>query len=132
MKHNMSNFKDIDDFKGSVGQFDYNRSTRMALPLLISTKINGIEFALVCDYLKELGYLNYPKPDVHLIEVFSQLGLSEPDQVAVFEAIVEMADVCKEIDADVIPYKIIWLIYYSRFYLDDILEGCRRDILYNT
>lgn len=126
----MANFKDADDFRGFVAQFDYNRPTRMALPLLISTKISGIGFALACDTLKELGYLSYPKPDVHLIEVFSQLGLSEEDPISVFEAIVEMADVCKEIDPEVTPYKIdkiIWLICSGRFYLDDISVGRHKD-----
>ena len=61
----MANFKDADDFR------EYNRPARMALPLLISTKISGIGFALACDTLKKLGYLSYPKPYVHLIEVFS-------------------------------------------------------------
>lgn len=92
----MSNFKDVDDFRDFVSQFDYNRPTRMALPLLISTKISGIGFALACDILKELGYLSYPKPDVHLIEVFSRLGLSLEDPISVFETIVEMAEVCKQ------------------------------------
>ena len=126
----MSNFKDVDDFRAFVAQFDYNLPTRMALPLLISTKIKGIGFALACDILKELGYLNYPKPDVHLIEVFSQLGLSEEDPISVFEAIVEMADVCKEIDPESSPYKldkIIWLICSGRFYLDDISVGRHKD-----
>jgi hypothetical protein len=36
------NFKDIEDFKSFVTQFDYNLPTRMALPLLISTKISGM------------------------------------------------------------------------------------------
>lgn len=122
----MSNFKNVDDFRAFVAQFDYNLPTRMALPLLISTKIKGIGFALACDTLKELGYLNYPKPDVHLIEVFSQIGLSEADPISVFEAIVAMADACKDIDADVTPYKIdkiIWLICSGKFYLDDISVG---------
>lgn len=126
----MSNFKDADDFRGFVAQFDYNRPTRMALPLLISTKISGIGFALACDTLKELGYLSYPKPDVHLIEVFSQLGLSEDDPISVFEAIVEMAEVCKEVDPESTPYKldkIIWLICSGRFYLDDISVGRHKD-----
>lgn len=126
----MSNFKDADDFRGFVAQFDYNRPTRMALPLLISTKISGIGFALACDTLKELGYLSYPKPDVHLIEVFSQLGLSEEDPISVFEAIVEMAEVCKEVDPESSPYKldkIIWLICSGRFYLDDISVGRHKD-----
>lgn len=126
----MSNFKDVDDFQIFVAQFDYNLPTRMALPLLLSTKIKGIGFALACDTLKELGYLNYPKPDVHLVEVFNQLELSEADPAAVFEAIVEMADVCKEIDPEVTPYKIdkiIWLICSGRFYLDDISVGRHKD-----
>ena len=57
----MSNFTDVDDFRSFVTQFDYNKPTRMALPLLISTKISGIGFALACDCLKELGFLSYPK-----------------------------------------------------------------------
>lgn len=126
----MSNFKDADDFRGFVAQFDYNRPTRMALPLLISTKISGIGFALACDTLKELGYLSYPKPDVHLTEVFSQLELSEADPISVFEAIVEMAEVCREVDPQSSPYKldkIIWLICSGKFYLDDISVGRHKD-----
>lgn len=130
----MSNFRDVDDFKGFVAQFDYNRTTRMALPLLISTKISGIGFALACDILKELGYLNYPKPDVHLIEVFSQLGLAEENPISVFEAIVEMAEVCKEVDPESSPYKldkIIWLICSGRFYLDDLSVGRHKEDFIN-
>ena len=77
-----------------------------------------------------MGYLNYPKPDVHLIEVFSQLGLSEGDPISVFETIVEMAEVCKEIDPDSSPYKldkIIWLICSGKFYLDNISVGRHKD-----
>jgi hypothetical protein len=89
---------------------------------------------LACDALKELGYLNYPKPDVHLIDVFSQLGLSESDTISVFEAIVEMADVCKEVDPESSPYKrdkMIWLICSGRFYLDDISVGRHKEDFIN-
>ena len=51
----VNEFTDVNDFENFVGRFDYNISTRMALPLLISTKISGIGFALACDLLKELG-----------------------------------------------------------------------------
>lgn len=123
-------FNDADDFRDFVKQFNYNKLTRMALPLLISTKISGIGFALACDCLKELGFLDYPKPDVHLIEVYSQLELSEKDPIAVFEAIVEMVDFCKEIDPKVTPYKIdkiMWLICSGKFYLDDISVGKHKE-----
>lgn len=81
----MCDFENVDDFKTFVNQFDYNLHTRMALPLLISTKISGIGFSLACDCLKELGYVNYPKPDVHLIDVFSGLGLSERNPISVVD-----------------------------------------------
>lgn len=119
----MSEFKNIEDFKSFLTQFDYNLLTRMAMPLLISTKISGMGFALACDCLKELGYTNYPKPDIHLIQVFVGAGLSSNNPISVFEAIVRMAEDCKEIDPEVTPYKIdkvIWLICSGRFYLDSI------------
>lgn len=119
----ISNFKDVNDFKYFVSLYDYNTITRLSLPLLISSKINGIGFSLACDFLKELGYLNYPKPDVHMIDIFTNLGLSQNNIISVFEAIIRMYEDCREIDNSVTPYKIdkiLWLISSGRFYLNDI------------
>ncbi|TJX13473.1 hypothetical protein E9840_09535 [Tissierella creatinini] len=130
----MCNFKDVNDFKNFVNLFDYNLPTRTALPLLISSKISGIGFALACDFLKELGYTNYPKPDVHLIQVFVEAGLSSKDPISVFEAIVRMSDDCKEIDPEVTPYKIdkiIWLICSGKFYIDEISVGSHKEEFIN-
>ena len=113
----LSEFSDAEDFRRFVSMFDYNVHSRMALPLLISQKIKGIGFALACDLLKELGFTNYPKPDVHLIDVFSALGLSSNDPGENFEAIVKMAEYCNET-----PYKvdkIFWLICSGRYYLEN-------------
>lgn len=113
----ISGFKDVDDFKTFVKLYDYNTTTRMSLPLLISTKISGIGFALACDLLKELGFTEYPKPDVHLMDVFSALRLSDNEQISNFEAIVKMAR-----DNNVTPYKVdkvFWLICSGRFYLEE-------------
>ncbi len=118
----ISDFSDVNDFVEFVSRFDYNISTRMALPLLISTKIRGVGFALACDTLKELGFTNYPKPDVHMMDVFSALGLSEHKPISTFEAIVRMSERGKTIDVEVSPYKvdkIFWLICSGRFYLED-------------
>lgn len=114
-------FKDVDDFKSFVNCFDYNVHTSMALPLLISEKISGIGFALACDLLKELGFSRYPKPDIHMKDVFVKLGLADDEPTAVFEAIVQMADLCKDVDEAVTPYKIdkiIWLICSGHFYME--------------
>jgi len=119
----MSDFTSIDDFKYFVKLFDYNLSTKIALPLLISTKISGMGFALACNCLKELGYTDYSKPDVHLIDIFYELGLSENKQIDVFEAIARMSDDCLEIDIKVTPYKIdkiMWLICSGRFYRHNV------------
>lgn len=119
----VSDFADKEDFDSFVELFNYNVTTRMALPLLISKKIRGIGFALSCDLLKELGYINYPKPDVHLMDVFSALKLSENEPISTFEAIVRMADECKTLtnDSSITPYKVdktIWLICSGKFYLE--------------
>ncbi|WP_026658195.1 hypothetical protein [Butyrivibrio sp. AC2005] len=116
-------FKNPDDFEKFVNLFGYNVHTSMALPLLISHKINGIGFALACDLLKELGFTRYPKPDVHLMDVFSSFGLSEHEQISTFEAIVRMANyVYEDGDKTVTPYKvdkIFWLICSGKFYMED-------------
>ena len=125
----ISNFSNVGDFVAFVSRFDYNISTRMALPLLISTKISGVGFALACDTLKELGFTNYPKPDVHMMDVFSALGLSAHEPFSTFEAIVRMSERCKTIDAEVSPYKVdkvFWLICSGRFYLEDPEINIRR------
>lgn len=128
----VSEFTDAEDFKQFVDRFSYNLSTRMALPLLIEKKISGIGFALACDSLKELGYLDYPKPDVHIKEVFYQIGVAEKDDIAVFMIIDKMAAECKVIDSEVSPYKIdkiLWLICSGKFYKDDITIGQHREDL---
>ncbi len=95
--------------------------TRIALPLLISEKVSGIGFTLACDMLKELGYVNYPKPDAHLMDVLSELGLCEHELLPTFETAVTMAEVCEET-----PYKVdkvFWLICSGRFYKEEAENG---------
>ena len=114
----MCEFKNVDDFKSFVQQFDYNIHTRIALPLLIAQKIHGFQFALSCDCLKELGFTNYCKPDVHIIDVLEQTGISSKDPINVFETITKMAH-----DCNTTPYKvdkIMWLICSGNFYIHDI------------
>lgn len=126
----INNFKDVEDFKKFIKLYDYNAVTRISLPLLISSKISGIGFALACDILKELGYLNYPKPDTHIIDIFTQLGLTDNNPINVFEAVVKMADDCLSVDKSATPYKvdkILWLISSGRFYLDNIKISRKKD-----
>ena len=83
-----------------------------------------MRFPLVCNALKELGYSEYPKPDVHLIDVISAAGFCEPDEFAVFETIVNISnEVQHKGDKTATPYKvdkIIWLICSGNFNLDNV------------
>lgn len=72
----MASFKNKDDFDSFIRTFARNKYTKAALPMLLSKEIKGFGFALACDFLKELGYREYPKPDIHLIKIFHSLGLS--------------------------------------------------------
>ena len=130
----VSGFKDASDFNELVKRFNYNTSSRIALPLLIATKIKGIGFALACDLLKELGYTYYPKPDVHMIDVFHGIGLCEKDPVSVFEAIERMAADCCTVD-EVTPYKvdkIFWLICSGNYYKEKTpiqINGHKKELI---
>src|SRR3989338_4740883 len=96
-------------FDNFIKTFAHNKYTKAALPMLLSKEISGFGFALACDFLKELGYRDYPKPDVILIDIFYRLGLSKSDeQYEVYKSIVEMSEAVGE-DAYTVD-KIFWLI----------------------
>jgi len=116
----ISKFNDITDFKNWVQSFDQDIRSRASLPLLISVEITGIGFPLACDFLKELGYQNFGKPDVHVKYIFNQLNLVDSynsnNDYQVFNALTRMSlHVNKssfEID------KIFWLIGSGKFSQD--------------
>lgn len=112
----MKQFKDAEDFDTFVRLFSYNEATAVALPLLLEKEIYGLGFALGCDFLKEIGYSQYPKPDVHLIGIFHSLGLCENDQLSCYKAIIRMANTVKETAFRV--DKVFWLIGSGNFNTD--------------
>ncbi len=86
--------------------------------MLLSHEIVGFGFALSCDFLKELGYVNFPKPDVHLRDIFTALELCEDknDDYHLFKAIIRVSA-----NANVTPYnadKVFWLVGSGYFYED--------------
>ena len=84
----------------------------------MAKEIHGIGFALGCDFFKKLGYDQYPKPDVHLMEIFSELEISENEQYDCYKAIIRMAKAVGET-----PYKedkIFWLINSGNYHKDGI------------
>ncbi len=111
----LSQFEDSKDFYEWVKFFDDDERAREALPLLLKTKIHGFGFALACDFLKELGYINFGKPDVHIKNIFSSLNLADnKEDHVVLEAIQRIAK-NNETDAYAVD-KVFWLIGSGKFY----------------
>jgi hypothetical protein len=116
--HFMNRFKTAEDFYAYVALFDGDDRTRVALPLLMKEKVRGMGFALCCDFLKELGYTNFAKPDVHIRDIFTHVGLStaHPSDLELFDAVTRVAN-----HNGRTPYavdKLFWLIG-SGFFYDD-------------
>lgn len=87
-----------------------------ALPMILAAEIEGIGYPLACDFLKELGFVNYGKPDVQLFDIFVGTGLCEQGASAyhVQKMISQMAS-----EAGVSSYnvdKLFWLIGSGKFY----------------
>lgn len=111
-------FKDKDCFFKFVNSY-YEDDNKMAeLPLVLSDKIYGLGFALSCDFLKELGFVNYGKPDVHLKEILAAYNYvsakaSDKDVLRKMIKITKNAEIsCYKFD------KVLWLIGSGFFYED--------------
>jgi hypothetical protein len=112
----LGQFESGDDFYSWANHLYGDRRSIAALPLILAAEIDGIGYPLACDFLKELGFVNYGKPDVHVIEIFSGIGLcpegARPYQVQkVITQVANAADV-SAYDVD----KVFWLIGSGRFY----------------
>jgi len=96
--------------------FDADHRKRAALPLLLSQEIDGFGFALACDFVKELGFVNFAKPDVHVKAIVRGLALApaDADDYTVFKTVVRIARHC-----NTTPYnvdKLFWLVGSGKFY----------------
>lgn len=111
----MLQFSDYHDLRKTFDSFISNDLTREALPMLLSSKIYNMGFAIACNWLKELGYYQYPKPDVHTKEICDALHLvSKKDDIEYFEAMIRIA---KEASVDAYKVdKVWWLICTGNFY----------------
>lgn len=105
----VTRFESGEDFKRWADFFDKDDRARPALSLLISLEIEGVGFPLACDFLKENGYRNFAKPDVHIKDIFTHLNLARSrNDFEVFSAVVWVARNVRET-----PYcvdKLFWLI----------------------
>ena len=107
-------FKSVEDLRESFGTLYDNEWSRAALPALLAMEIDGLQFTLACDFLKECGY-DYPKPDVHITDVFEPI-LKTRDTYQVFKAVIAYAE---QLNMTAFQFdKMIWLVCSGNFYLD--------------
>jgi hypothetical protein len=118
----LSQFTSAEEFHEWVGLFDSDDRIRPALPMLLSYEIHGFGFPLACDFLKEIGYTGFGKPDTHLKRIFEGLQISRSrEDYDVFKAILRIAA-----HADKTPYevdKLFWLVGSGNFYRSDLKIG---------
>ena len=119
----ISKFKTFERFNEYVTK----TSDLKTVPLSMSSQIRGMGFAIASLSLKELGYLDYVKPDVHLIDICVGLDISSKNPLDVFDAMIEIAK-----DNAITPYKldkVLWLVCSGNFYKHDIKVGGRKSEL---
>ncbi len=121
----LSRFSDIKEYEEFIDDFQKSAYTTISLPLFMEREIHGMGFALACDFLKENGYPQYVKPDVHIKDIFHGCGLSRTKMdFDVFKSVIEFS---REIDE--VPYrvdKLFWLIGSGKFYMTNLRTGRRK------
>lgn len=120
--HFLQQFDTAQKFYEWANFFANDVKAKPALPLMISIEIAGVGFPLACDILKELGYTEYGKPDVHLKDIFRALQLIDPLEKSTIK---QDYDTLKAIDNIALANnetayavdKVFWLIGSGTFYL---------------
>lgn len=112
----LSQFHSAIEFYAWADTYDRDEMSRAALALLLAQEVDGIGFALACDFLKEIGYEQYGKPDSQVRGIFEELGLCDKgiSDYKLFRAIVRVAK-----NNQATPYKVdkwFWLIGSGNFY----------------
>lgn len=109
-------FKNGEDFYEWANYLYGDPRSMAALPMILSSEIEGIGYPLACDFLKELGFINYGKPDVHIIEIFVGIGLCKSDAKPyhIQKIISQIASAAKVSSYNV--DKLFWLIGSGKFY----------------
>ncbi|MEM3502939.1 MAG: hypothetical protein QXJ62_03105 [Nitrososphaeria archaeon] len=126
----LAKFKSLEEFREFIDMFLLNEYTRLALPFILANEIDGFGFALACDFLKEIGYPHFAKPDVHIIKIFTGIGISKSSKD--YDVFIDVVRFSKAIHKK--PYevdKLFWLVGSGNFYLSKIKINTNRDKFIN-
>lgn len=124
----LSQFADLPEFNTLVSRATADGFLTAGLPMMIAQEIHGLGFPLACDFLKELGWSQFAKPDVHIKTVLSSLRLSDDSDYQAFKTIVRLASLNGQTPYDL--DKVIWLSCSGRLYeLKEIFATDRDDYI---
>lgn len=110
----LSQFESYSAFDNFVKSFAFNDLSIAALPILLDQEIFGMGFPIACDWLKEIGYSNYCKPDTHTIAILYETGVAaSQSNYDIFKTMVKMAKVNNEPPA--VIDRLLWLIGSGKY-----------------
>lgn len=110
----LSSFASAKAFATEITHFADSESFSAGLPKVLALEIHGCGFPLACDFLKECGWTQYAKADVHTKKILEHVDLSDGSDYDTFKAIQAIARHVKET-----PYAVdkhIWLIGSGNLY----------------
>jgi hypothetical protein len=111
-----SRFKDGEDFYQWANRMYGDLRSQDALPMLIERDVFGVGYALACDFLKEKGFLDYGKPDTHVIDILNHVGLCQEGMPAsAYQDEIRAIALASGTSAYSVD-KLIWLIGSNDFY----------------
>ena len=110
----LSRFGSFDGFERFVAGFAHHPMALAGLPIIIERHVFGMGFPLACDWLREMGYTDYAKPDVHVLTILSECGIIPAwDPYAAFKALARIGRLVGEPPA--VVDKTLWFIGSGRF-----------------
>ena len=110
----LSRFESFAAFDEFVNGFGFNDIAVAGLPILLEREIYGMGFPLACDWLKEMGYGNYAKPDTHTIDILHGTNVARSRGIYdVFKSLVQMARVNDELPS--VVDRVLWLIGSGKY-----------------
>lgn len=105
-------------FERFVAGFAHHPIALAGLPIIIERFIYGMGFPLGCDWLREMGYTDYAKPDIHVLTIFIECGIVRDwDTFQSFKILAHMGRLMGEPPA--VVDKVLWYIGSGRFLPDD-------------
>jgi hypothetical protein len=116
----MAQFKDGEDFYTWANAMYQDPRSQDAIPMLIAQQVAGIGYSLGCDFLKEKGFINFGKADVHIKEILASVGLCEKGATDI-DCQREMRAIAKAVGVSTYKVdKLIWLIGSGTFYMASV------------